>query len=708
MTDFYRKFLAEDVRKMGAPSGRQIFLAAFGKHPGWDDHIEDLGLESESLIYAKSNLYVQGIRGQIDSGAWEKLDETQRVGAFKHLLLWHRSGQAIVGRMWSSSDGKGRTRYPMIVCAHCAGVPLEWALAEILPRLEQIEQACAATKSAADVRAILDRHRTELRAAVANFSASAASPITSAVISDFVNQSALGPDKEGWFRILHQMHGQMAMFAPGRFSPKSEVRPQQLRLPACALSPSHTLLLWSKFLQAHVDSAVPLLYALPLDETWVDITAGEPTPHEVFPWRASSKAVPLASEVPYNLEPAFREKARAQVAAFAGDTAMKPRPAAVPQGAEPAPPVTGGKLKLLRWLGGGAALLAVAGLAVALTFGNRGKSKQLAAAPSPSPALPEAKVDDQARAEQERKQALAAEAEKRRLAEEAQAKARAAEAEKQRQAEVIAKAKAEEAEKQRQAEQAAKAREAEIAKARAEAEAQAKAKADAEAQSKIPNPKPKTDEPVLVASVPPASVPEAKPAAAAPSRYKTNSVGIELAPLPGDIFVSRYEITQGQFSKVMGEKADKFTGDHRLPVRLVTWQEAKQFCEKLTELEKAAGTLPAGFVYDLPTQAQWDTLLADAAFDQAVTSRKQQPQRKVPELVGTFPANTHGLHDVLGNVWEWCLDGTNSETRAARGGAYNNLATFNFKPLTVATVRSLRPDAKFADLGFRCVLVKTQ
>jgi len=160
MSEFYRRFLSEDVRKMGAPGGRQIFLAAFGKHPGWDDHVEDLGLESDSLVFAKTLLYVQGIGGQIDSGAWEKLDATQQLPAFKHAFLWQRGSQVIVGRMWSSSDGKGRKRYPMIVCAHCAGIPIEAVLAQVLPRLEQIEQRCLSTNAASDVRATLDRHRS--------------------------------------------------------------------------------------------------------------------------------------------------------------------------------------------------------------------------------------------------------------------------------------------------------------------------------------------------------------------------------------------------------------------------------------------------------------------------------------------------------------------------------------------------------------------
>ncbi len=93
MSDFTKKFLLEDPRRL-SPTGRFVALAAFGKHPGWDDHIEptpsgitpaDLGLETESLNLAKTVLYINGIGGQIDSGAWEKLDSAQ------HLPAWTNS-----------------------------------------------------------------------------------------------------------------------------------------------------------------------------------------------------------------------------------------------------------------------------------------------------------------------------------------------------------------------------------------------------------------------------------------------------------------------------------------------------------------------------------------------------------------------------------------------------------------------------------------
>src|SRR5258705_1338877 len=705
MSEFYRRFLAEDVRKMGAPSGRQVFLAAFGKHPGWDDHVEDLGLDSESLIFAKTLLYVQGIGGQIDSGAWEKLDSSQQLSAFKHVFLWQRGGQAIIGRMWSSSDGKGRKRYPMIVCAHCIGVPLEWALTRVLPRLELIEQACASTNSAADVRNALDRLRTELRTAIANVEGSPTPPLTSAALGEFVNHSALGPEKEGWFRILYQMQSQMAPFAPGRFSIKgdlSRLRPQQIRVPSCVSPTSQALLLWSNLFQSQLDPAVPVLYTFPVDENWVDVTAGEPTPQEIFALRASPKAMPLISEVPYNLEPAFRDKARAQVAAFAGETAMKARPTAGPQ-VEAGKSNAGGRPKLLRWFGGGAAILIIGLAAIALIPRLRDKAAEEQAR------IQQQSRDDGTKVDAERKA-------------QADAKARA-DAEARAKADALAKAKADEearrlalaaeAQKRRQAEEQAKARadaearaKAEAAAAQAKLEAEARAKAEAEAKARAEQPKAVT--PVIASVVPPpVSQAVAKPADSVPlaqstrlAPHITNRIGLELVMLSDDLWVGKYEVTQGEYVKLMENNPSAHTGNPRLPVDSVTWEEARQFCKKLTESEKAAGSLPTGFIYDLPTQAQWETFVSDATFEQAVTSR--EATRTASEPVGSQPANKRGLYDVLGNDWHWCLDGPRPATageEGLRGGALNQQNTLRFLPFSIASVRTLPPLVQTHDVG---------
>ncbi|HRJ50164.1 MAG TPA: hypothetical protein PKU91_06505, partial [Phycisphaerales bacterium] len=107
-----------------------IYLAAFGKHPGWDDHIEDIGIETETLATVRRIIYTECISGNIDSGAWEKLSDDQRLPAFAHEFVWclapsgKEPPRVIVGRLWSSRDGKGRSKYPMAVYCQGDGIPL--------------------------------------------------------------------------------------------------------------------------------------------------------------------------------------------------------------------------------------------------------------------------------------------------------------------------------------------------------------------------------------------------------------------------------------------------------------------------------------------------------------------------------------------------------------------------------------------------------
>src|ERR1019366_6699729 len=127
MFDFLKKLPAGRWPSAKSAEGT-LLLAAFGKHPGWDDHIPGIGIETDTLAEVKQSLYVGGIGGQLDSGAWKKLEADKRQEGFDHVFLWLQPGHALVGRLWSSSDGKGRKEYPMVLCVDGGPTPLESVL----------------------------------------------------------------------------------------------------------------------------------------------------------------------------------------------------------------------------------------------------------------------------------------------------------------------------------------------------------------------------------------------------------------------------------------------------------------------------------------------------------------------------------------------------------------------------------------------------
>ncbi len=121
------------------------------------------------------------------------------------------------------------------------------------------------------------------------------------------------------------------------------------------------------------------------------------------------------------------------------------------------------------------------------------------------------------------------------------------------------------------------------------------------------------------------------------------------------------EVTQGQWKRVMGSNPSTFKncGD-TCPVESVSWNDAQEFIQMLNHMEGHTK-------YRLPTEAEWEYAAragtrtpycfgANLSKDQANFGKdyNQTTQTTVP--VGGFAANAWGLHDMHGNVWEWCRD----------------------------------------------------
>jgi formylglycine-generating enzyme required for sulfatase activity len=183
------------------------------------------------------------------------------------------------------------------------------------------------------------------------------------------------------------------------------------------------------------------------------------------------------------------------------------------------------------------------------------------------------------------------------------------------------------------------------------------------------------------------------------SNQVTNTVGMVLKKISPKLWAGMYEVTQEPYKKIAGGNPSAFPGKEH-PVDSVTWNDAMTFCQKLTEREQKAEELPEGYIYTLPTQAQWEQLVGNASLGDAVMSLNLQRQSSTAP-VGSKGANNNGLYDTRGNVKEWCLDPQDKPYRVLRGGAWDTYIEINAR---LEFREYSAPDKTKNDYGFRVVL----
>jgi formylglycine-generating enzyme required for sulfatase activity len=186
-------------------------------------------------------------------------------------------------------------------------------------------------------------------------------------------------------------------------------------------------------------------------------------------------------------------------------------------------------------------------------------------------------------------------------------------------------------------------------------------------------------------------------------------------------WMGRTAVTQAQYAAVMGTNPSEFTAAGReAPVENVSWDDAMAFGQKLTEREKAAGRLPKGYAYTLPTEAQREYACragttGDYAGDLDAMAWYGPNSGGTTHPVGTKQPNAWGLYDMHGNVWEWCQDWygaypggevTNplgppsGSRRVNRGGSWDFVAAF-----CRSAYRSYGgPGIRGSNVGFRLAL----
>jgi formylglycine-generating enzyme required for sulfatase activity len=125
-------------------------------------------------------------------------------------------------------------------------------------------------------------------------------------------------------------------------------------------------------------------------------------------------------------------------------------------------------------------------------------------------------------------------------------------------------------------------------------------------------------------------------------------------------FMGVYPVTQAQWHAVVGDNPRYGRGPQR-PVENVSWEECWEFCANLSEITRRGVELPAEAEWEYACRAGTTTEyhFGDAlSTDLASYNRRDEGNEDCVQTtdVGSFPANPWGLHDMHGNVWEWCAN----------------------------------------------------
>lgn len=229
-----------------------------------------------------------------------------------------------------------------------------------------------------------------------------------------------------------------------------------------------------------------------------------------------------------------------------------------------------------------------------------------------------------------------------------------------------------------------------------------------------------------------------------PKDGRDNEKPVHGVTLTQGYWIGKYEVTQYEYEKIMGNNPSVFKGNTK-PVDGVSWYNAVIFCQKLTKRERASGCLPAGYEYCLPTEAQWEFAARGGAeskaykfsggnnldslawfYENSGNARLSEEwdvdnldkNECRPHDVGTKTANELGIHDMLGNVWEWCsnwyedypdsnvvdpVGAESSSCRVLRGGSWRSTANL----CRIAIRHTDSPNSGHYQMGFRIVMVSS-
>lgn len=293
----------------GEPPRPAVRVACFGKHPGWEDHMDHLGVDTDHLIGVWQSLYENGVRANLDRGAWgaAELDPAQRLPGFDHMFLW-RDGETIdLGLMWASRDKRGRADYPMIACVSATSMGLDWVIAHGPAVLDTLREACQATDEKEAVVRARDAAQLAIEAAAEGHSPVPFLASSGGAVARLRGSGRFAGEPEQFFRWLYHLQREFGVCDGVARRSDAPAVAQHLRVPVLNGTGAAPLRDWVAAMGAVLPEP-PLLACRARGREWVDLCVGTPGAREIFPLLVEPGITPLVTEIPYDIEPGDRAR----------------------------------------------------------------------------------------------------------------------------------------------------------------------------------------------------------------------------------------------------------------------------------------------------------------------------------------------------------------------------------------------------------------
>ena len=177
----------------------------------------------------------------------------------------------------------------------------------------------------------------------------------------------------------------------------------------------------------------------------------------------------------------------------------------------------------------------------------------------------------------------------------------------------------------------------------------------------------------------------------------------------GDFYIGKYEITQADWTEIMGTNPSEPNGCNECPVNQVSWNDIQVFIRKANDKFSEH--------FRLPTEKEWEfaakgggqmkeSLYAGSNQADEVAWYAENSENR-PHPVGMLSPNEMGIYDMSGNIWEWCSNfktpypcdfiGKRFDSRVLRGGSFGHSA----QSVRVRDRNGRDPSMRLPTLGFR-------